>query len=166
MPPLGTLLPCLNFACCLQKVLHLHLTARNLVPTGNKSVMAQRLYDSIHSTPPDHSSGSSTNPESSPTQSNQPTITNNVMSDTTHTTTSDQQVSLGIQLQQLQPQHLANLLFQAASQLSATSPSSSHTAAQPTSTQSTSSSSQCTYNNGITTGYGITQCCSTVTSVR
>ena len=77
--------------------------------------MVQRLYDSIHSTQPDHSSGSSANPESSPTQSNQPTVTNNVTSDATHTTASDQQVSLGTQLQQLQPQHLANLLLQAAS---------------------------------------------------
>ena len=94
--------------------------------------MAQRLYDSIHSTPPDHCSGSSANPESSPIQSNQPTVTNNVMSDTTP---SDQQVSLGIQLQQLQPQHLANLLLQAASQVSATLPNSSHMAAQPSSTQ-------------------------------
>ena len=42
--------------------LRLHLTARNLVSTGNKSVMAQRLYDSIHSTPTDHSSGLSANP--------------------------------------------------------------------------------------------------------
>ena len=56
-------------------------------------------------------------------------------SDTTHTTASDQQVSLGTQLQQLQPQHLANLLLQAASRLSATLPSSSNTAAQPASTQ-------------------------------
>ena len=115
--------------------LRLHLTARNLVSTGNKSVMAQQLYDSIHSTPPDHSSGSSANPESSATQSNQPTVTNNAMSGTTHTTASDQQVSLGIQLQQLQSQHLANLLLQAASQLSATVPSSSNTVSRPASTQ-------------------------------
>ena len=57
------------------------------------------------------------------------------MSDTTHTTASDQQLSLGIQLQQLQHQHLANLLLQAASRLSTTLPSSSNTAAQPASTQ-------------------------------
>ena len=157
--------------------LHLHLTARNLVSTGNKSVMAQRLYDSIHLTQPDHSSGSSANPESSPMQSNQPTVTNNTTSGTTNATASDQQVSLGIQLQQLQPQHLANLLLQAALRLSATLPSSSKMAAHPKwqliqygsptdINTSTSSSSQCTYNNGITTGYGVTQCSGKVISVR
>ena len=75
--------------------LRLYLTARNLVSTGNISITAQRLYDSIHSIPPDHSSSLSANLESSPMQSNQPTVINNATSDTIHTIASDQQVSLG-----------------------------------------------------------------------
>ena len=68
-----------------------------------------------------------TSPESFTTQFNQPTVTNNAMSgtmisSTTNITASDQQLLLGIQLQQLQTQHLANLLLKAALQLYTTLP--------------------------------------------
>ena len=61
------------------KTLHLHLSAKNLVTTGNKSVMAQRLFDAIQSAnaPPSqsHTGSSKSQPSLPPTANSQPTAT-------------------------------------------------------------------------------------------
>ena len=112
--------------------LHLHLSTRNLVTTGNKTVLAQQLYENIHST-----DSPAAVIVSSPTTQSMPLLlagsdspylnTTNAAATTTTansgqvTTTSASNASLVVPLStsgQLQPQHLANLLCQAALQLS------------------------------------------------
>ena len=112
--------------------LHLHLSARNLVTTGNKTVLAQRLYTNIHST-----DSPAAVIVSSPTTQCMPlplagsdsphlNITNAMATTTTANSgqviiTSASNAGLVVPHStsgQLQPQHLANLLHQAVLQLS------------------------------------------------
>ena len=112
--------------------LRLHLSARNLATTGNKTVMAQRLYADIHSTgssvaaivspPPTITTTTTTTTQSTPLPlagSDSPHLnTTTAMAPTTTTTANNAQVVPHSSNSQLQPHHLANLLCQAALQLS------------------------------------------------
>ena len=103
------------------ETLRLQLTAKNLVSTGNKLILAQRLYNAFRRT--------ETLP---PATSMVPTTSVDTQQSTTFVTTSnppgDQQTrttqsAVSINNEQdssLHPQHLANLLLLAASQLSTT----------------------------------------------
>ena len=143
--------------------LRLHLSARNLVTTGNKTVLVQRLYASIHSdsaaavtsSPPTSSpasqgtrspSTSSDSPRPTPiapaatttTANNDPvtstTASNNGSQVTTATVNNAGQIRPSA-AGQLQPQYLVNLLCQAALQLSGNLSGSSPPPLLPTDTQ-------------------------------
>ena len=143
--------------------LRLHLSARNLVTTGNKTVLAQRLYASIHSdsaaaitsSPPTSlpasqgtrsPSASSNSPGPTPitpaatttTANNDPvtstTASNNGSRVMTATANNAGQI-MPSAAGQLQPQHLVNLLCQAALQLSGNLSYSSPPSLLPTDTQ-------------------------------
>ena len=103
------------------ETLQLQLTAKNLVSTGNKSILAQRLYNALRHT------------EILPSATfMEPTMSVDIQQSTIFVTTSnppgDQQTrtmqsAVSINTDQdssLHPQHLANLLLLVASQLSAT----------------------------------------------
>ena len=119
--------------------LRLHLSARNLATTGNKTVMAQRLYADIHSTsssvadivslPTTTTTTTTTTTQSTPLPlagSDSPHLnTTTAMAPTTTTTANNAQVTTtsasnaGLVVphssnSQLQPHHLTNLLCQAA----------------------------------------------------
>ena len=121
--------------------LRLHLSTRNLAMTGNKTVMAQRLYANIHSTGSSAAATISPPPTMTTTTTTQSTPlplagsdsphlnTTTAMVATTTTTANNGQVTTtsasnaGLVVphssnSQLQPHHLANLLCQAALQLS------------------------------------------------
>ena len=115
------------------ELLRLQLSARNLVTTGNKAIMAQRLHDSLHSQQQANSSSTVTNhsptitttasqsraPTSTATMTvtaPSPTLTSSTLTSSTLTATNpllNISTTTGANLQ------LATLLLQAATQLSA-----------------------------------------------
>ena len=98
--------------------LRLQLTAKNLVSTGNKSILAQRLYNALRRTETLPSATSMVPTTSVDTQQSTTFVTtsNPPGDQQTHTT----QSAVSEQDSSLHPQHLANLLLLAASQLSTT----------------------------------------------
>ena len=109
--------------------LHLHLSAKNLVTTGNKTILAQRLYANIQSTDSPAAvivSFPTTQSTPLPLAGSDSPYLNTTNATTANsgqvTTTSASNASLVVphstSAGQLQPLHLTNLLCQAALQLS------------------------------------------------
>ena len=102
------------------ETLRLHLSEKSLVTTGNKSVMAQRLYDHIH---PSVTQAVASSVLSTSKTSSVPLDTTPTLSPATTTA----QVTSGVTIPENPPnsQHLASLLYQAALQLAPSCPTPS-----------------------------------------
>ena len=109
------------------ETLRLHLSEKSLVTTGNKSVMAQQLYDYFHSTA---TQSIATSVPVTLNTSSVPLNTFPILSPATTTTNVNTQATSSVAAQvkssniqpQSQTQHLANLLYQAALQLTPSCP--------------------------------------------
>ena len=103
------------------ETLRLQLTAKNLVSTGNKSILAQRLYNALRHTETLPSATSVVPTMSVDTQQSTTFMTTSNPPGDQQTRTTQSAVSINTeQDSSLHPQHLANLLLLAASQLSTT----------------------------------------------
>ena len=120
---------CLHVAQALVAQLHslpaetlrLQLTAKKLISTGNKSILAQRLYNALRCTETLPSATSTVPTTSADTQQSTTFVTTSNPPGDQQTRTTQSAVSINTdQDSSLHPQHLANLLLLTASQLSTT----------------------------------------------
>ena len=108
------------------ETLRLQLTAKNLVLTGNKSILVQRLYNALRCIETLPSATSMVPMTSVNTQQSTTFVTTSNPPGNQQTLTTQSAVSINTnQDSSLHPQHLANLLLLAASQLSTTPTNSS-----------------------------------------